>query len=187
MQKLTRSLVMASALAFAGVLAGCGDDVTVKNPTTVTVTPGSATLKVGETVTLTASVATDNSNKAVTWSTSDAAKASVSTDGKVTAIAAGNATITATAAADAGAKSSALITITADKGVQSVTVAPSNAILAPGQTLQAGATVATTSGVAKTVMDTRNAIVTSMAVTPRWIVVVLKRADGSTDAMRIAR
>jgi hypothetical protein len=42
-------------------------------------------------------------------------------------------------------------------------------------------------GVAKTVMDTRNAIVTSMAVTPRWIVVVLKRADGSTDAMRIAR
>jgi len=142
---------MASALAFAGVLAGCGDDVTVKNPTTVTVTPGSATLKVGETVTLTASVATDNSNKAVTWSTSDAAKASVSTDGKVTAIAAGNATITATAAADAGAKSSALITITADKGVQSVTVAPSNAILAPGQTLQAGATVATTSGVAKTV------------------------------------
>jgi hypothetical protein len=161
MQKITRSLVMASALAFAGVLAGCGDDVTVSNPTTVTVTPGSATLKVGESVTLTASVATDKSNKAVTWSTSDAAKASVSTDGKVTAIAAGNATITATAAADAGAKSSALITITADKGVQSVTVAPLNAILAPGQTLQAAATVATTSGVAKTVTWASSAAATA--------------------------
>jgi len=65
MQKLTRSFVMAGALAFAGVLAGCGDDVTVSNPTTVTVTPPSASIPVGGTVTFTAAVTGDVANKTV--------------------------------------------------------------------------------------------------------------------------
>ena len=86
MQKLTRSLAMAGALAFAGVLAGCGDDVTVKTPTTVTVTPGSASVAVGGSVTFTASVTGDVANKTVTWSSSDQTKATVDANGKVTGV-----------------------------------------------------------------------------------------------------
>jgi hypothetical protein len=141
---------MASALAFAGLLAGCGDDVTVANPTTVTVTPGNANLKIGESVTLTAAVTTTNANKGVTWSSSSPA-ATVDANGKVTAVAAGNATITATAAADAGAKASALITVSASKGVQKVTVNPSNQILKVGDFVQLGAQVDRDAGVAGTV------------------------------------
>jgi hypothetical protein len=150
MQKLTRSLAMASALAFAGVLAGCGDDVTVKQPTTVTVTPSTATVRVGETVQLTASVTGDVADKTVTWSSSDQAKATVDANGKVTAVARGNATITAKSNADAAATSSALITITG-AGVNQVTVAPSNAIIKPGDFLQATAQVDADPGVARTV------------------------------------
>src|SRR5512138_2847190 len=92
MQKLTRSLAMAGVLAFAGVLAGCGDDVTVKTPTTATVTPPSASIQVGGTVTFTASVSGDVANKTVTWSSSDATKATVDANGKVTGVAVGNST-----------------------------------------------------------------------------------------------
>jgi uncharacterized protein (TIGR02145 family) len=54
------------------------------------------TLAIGEDYTLTATVLPDNANKTVTWETSDVAIATVA-NGKVTAIAAGTATITATA------------------------------------------------------------------------------------------
>jgi hypothetical protein len=148
---------MASALAFAGVLAGCGDDVTVANPTTVTVTPATADLSVGGTVTLTAAVTTTNANKGVTWTSSDNAKATVDANGKVTAVAAGNATITATAAADAGAKASALINISASKGVRSVTVNPPNGIIKVGEFIQLGAQVDRDPGIAGTVTWTSSA------------------------------
>ncbi|HEX6050730.1 MAG TPA: Ig-like domain-containing protein, partial [Gemmatimonadaceae bacterium] len=150
MQKLTRSLAMAGALAFAGVLAGCGDDVTVSTPTTVTVTPGNASLRVGESVTLTAAVTGDVADKTVTWSSSDQAKATVDGNGKVTAVAIGSATITATSNADGDAKASALITVTGS-GVNQVTVSPSNAIIKPGDFLQASAQVDADPGVARTV------------------------------------
>ena len=142
---------MAGALAFAGVLAGCGDDVTVADTLEVTVTPPSATIAVGSSVTLTASVTGTNANKAVNWTTSDQAKATVDANGKVTGVAAGTATITATAAADAGVKGSALITISADKGVQKVEVSPSNYILKVGEFVQATANVTRNAGVAGTV------------------------------------
>jgi hypothetical protein len=141
---------MAGALAFAGVLAGCGDDVTVSTPTTVTVTPGNASLRVGESVTLTAAVTGDVADKTVTWSSSDQAKATVDGNGKVTAVAIGSATITATSNADGDAKASALITVTGS-GVNQVTVSPSNAIIKPGDFLQASAQVDADPGVARTV------------------------------------
>src|SRR6187402_688682 len=141
MQKLTRTLAMAGALAFAGVLAGCGDDVTVGDDLAVTVTPTTATVAVAGNVQLTASVTGNNSNKSVTWSTSDATKATVDGTGKVTGVAAGQATITATAAADPNIKSSALVTVSADKGVRSVTVSPSNQIIKVGEFVQLAAQV----------------------------------------------
>ncbi|MDR2911792.1 MAG: Ig-like domain-containing protein [Alistipes sp.] len=64
----------------------------------VAVTPAILALEVGETEVLTAEVLPENAaNKSVTWETSDPKIATVSPAGQVTAIAAGTATITATA------------------------------------------------------------------------------------------
>lgn len=158
MQKLTRSLIALSGLV---ALAACGDDVSVTPPpetppptvTAVTVSPAQATIKVGEKLILSANVAVNGSgvNTAVTWASANSAIASVSATGEVTGVAAGQTTVRATSAANAGVSGSAAITVSADKGVQSVAVSPTSAILAPTQTLQAVANVTTTSGVAKTV------------------------------------
>ena len=73
------------------------------NPTTVAVTgvslnKNTATLTVGGTETLTATVSPDNAtDRTVTWSSSDTDVATVDTNGKVSAVAAGTATITVTA------------------------------------------------------------------------------------------
>ena len=42
-------------------------------------------------------------------------------------------------------------------------------------------------GAVRTLLDTRDAVVTSMAVTPRWLVAVLRRADGTTDVVKVGR
>lgn len=79
----------------------------------VAVAPATASVEVKKTVTLAATVKPDNAtNKAVTWSTSDATKATVA-NGVVTGVAAGTATITATSSADATKKASATVTVTA--------------------------------------------------------------------------
>ena len=63
----------------------------------ISVEPKELTLGVGETARITATVKPDNAtNKNVTWSTSDASKATVD-NGIVTAVGEGEATITATA------------------------------------------------------------------------------------------
>ena len=65
--------------------------------TGVTLSPTTATLTVGETVTLTATVAPEGAtDKSVTWSSSNTSVATVSNEGEVTAVAAGEATITVT-------------------------------------------------------------------------------------------
>ena len=96
--KVLRFSLVAAAAVFA---AACGDKVNVVGPdttptptptpdvTSVTVAPATATMSVGETVNMTASVTAINGAAAtVTWSSSDATKASVDANGKVTAIAA---------------------------------------------------------------------------------------------------
>ena len=141
---------MAGALAFAGVLAGCGDDVTVAPDPQLDLSPPSATIAVGQSVTFSATV-TGTNNKAVTWASSDQTKASVDANGKVTGVAAGVATITATATG-AQLTKSALVTVTAlSKGVQKVEIAPSNAIIKQGDFIQLAANVTRDPGVAGTV------------------------------------
>ncbi|WP_099467580.1 Ig-like domain-containing protein [Konateibacter massiliensis] len=64
--------------------------------TGITLSQTSLTLKVGETAALSATVIPENAkDKSVTWTTSDAAVATVDENGKVTVIGAGEATITA--------------------------------------------------------------------------------------------
>lgn len=73
--------------------------------TSVTVSGDGGNLTVGQTRQLTATVAPDNAtDKSVTWTSSDNAKATVSSTGLVTAKAAGNVTITATSGSKSGTK-----------------------------------------------------------------------------------
>ncbi|MBQ4083203.1 MAG: Ig domain-containing protein, partial [Bacteroidaceae bacterium] len=80
--------------------------------TSLTIDKATATLTEGETLTLTVatapSYATDHS---VTWSSSDEAVATVDTNGKVEAIAAGTATITATANDGSGLTATCKVTV----------------------------------------------------------------------------
>lgn len=79
---------------------------------TVAVTPNTATLAVGAKLGLTAVVTgTGVFNKAVIWSTSDETKATINSEGVVTAKAAGEVTITATSVYDGTKTGTATITI----------------------------------------------------------------------------
>lgn len=69
-------------------------------------------LNVGNTVTITATVAPEEAtNSAVTWSSSDESVATVDETGKVTAVAAGNATITATSEDDSSVSADYELTV----------------------------------------------------------------------------
>ena len=66
--------------------------------TSVTLSKDNLTLQIGTSETLTATVVPDNATyKTVSWSSSDLSKVTVDNNGKVTAVAVGSATITATA------------------------------------------------------------------------------------------
>lgn len=80
--------------------------------TGVTVTPATASLAVGATRQLTGTVnPTDATDRTGTWTTSDATKATVSSTGLVTAVAAGSATITFTSS-DGGFTGTTAVTVT---------------------------------------------------------------------------
>ena len=82
--------------------------------TTVTVSPSSASVVAGSTVSLSATVKDGQGNvmtgQTVTWSTNNAAAATVNSTGVVTGVAAGSATITATSSGKSGTSA---ITVTA--------------------------------------------------------------------------
>ena len=109
-------------------------------PASVTVSPSSGTLTVGQTVTLGATVRDAAGNviagAMVTWSSSDAAIATVSSSGVVSAVAAGTATITATSGTASG---TATITVT-NPAVHHIVITPSNPQVKERQTIQLTAT-----------------------------------------------
>ncbi len=109
--------------------------------TGVDINQGSATaLAPGDTLQLNATIAPSNaSNKGMTWSTSAASKVTVSSDGLITAVAAGSANITVTTA-DGGFTDVIAVTV-ATAAVTGVSVAPTAVTLLPTQTQQLTATV----------------------------------------------
>ncbi|HEX8946227.1 MAG TPA: Ig-like domain-containing protein [Gemmatimonadaceae bacterium] len=111
----------------------------------VTVSPASSTIYIGHTTTLTATVKDQNgtvvTDRVVTWTSSDATKATVSSTGLVTGVAAGVVTITATSEGKSG---SATVTVLAP--VASVTVTPTTVSVASGSTTQFTATLKDASG-----------------------------------------
>ncbi len=111
--------VTAVALGEATITAKCGEVSTYCTVTVVatpaesiTISQETATLKVGETVELTATVMPeDATDKTVSWTSSDEAVATVDAEGKVTAVALGEAEITATAADGSGVSANCLVTV----------------------------------------------------------------------------
>lgn len=82
--------------------------------TSVEVTPATASIKVGDTTSLTAAVAPPNASQAVTWASGTPAVATVDSEGVVTGVSEGSATITATSVADGTKTDTAAITVTAE-------------------------------------------------------------------------
>jgi len=112
----------------------------------VTVTPSSATVSVGQTAQLTATLKDASGNvlsgRAVTWSSSDTTIARVSGSGVVTAVATGSGTITATSEGQSGTSSVSVTPVS----VASVAVTPASASMQVGQTVQFTATLKDANG-----------------------------------------
>lgn len=143
--------VAAGAAKISAASAGKkgSSDITVSAPppspvvTSVTVSPPSTSVAKGATVTLAATVKDQQGNvmggQTIAWSTSDASVATVSSNGVVTGVAAGSATITATSSGKSGTSS---ITVTPPPPVvTTVTVSPPSASIDVGATVSLTATV----------------------------------------------
>jgi len=115
----------------------------------VSVTPASPSVAIGQTVQLVATPrdagGTALAGRVVTWTSSNPAVALVGGSGLVTGVAAGSTTITATSEGKSGAA-----TVTVTQPVASVTVAPASASVTAGQTVQLTATPRDASGNALT-------------------------------------
>ena len=129
------------AIASAITLAGCSDNDGPKNPVTVTqVTLNTSALSLykGESETLTATVKPENAeDKTVTWSSSDNTCVSVDGTGKVTAIAIGQAAVTARA----GEKSATCQVTVTGVPVESITLDKETHEMQAGETVTLEATV----------------------------------------------
>ena len=89
-----------------------GTITALKSAVAITLSQSSATLHEGKSLTLGATVSPDDADdKTVKWSSSDENIATVDAEGKVTAIAVGNATITATAKGGSGVTASCEVTV----------------------------------------------------------------------------
>ncbi len=140
--------------AFCAVTVGAAGGDTTVAVTGVKLDTTSATLAPGESVQLTATVSPSNAtDKTVTWTSSNTKVATVS-GGKVTAVAAGTVTITATVG---GKSATCTVTVKAASSgsttvaVTSVSLNKSSASLTAGDTLQLTATVSPSNATNKTV------------------------------------
>lgn len=153
MNKLYRSMLLSGILA-AG-LAGCGDDVTVVDPPapvpptpqvrSVTVAPDNVQVSPGQTIQMSAAVTADSgATPTVTWSTSDATRATVNGTGLVTIVAnapSGPVAIRATATANNSSASGVATLNVVGTTVTGVTITPATATLNAGTSLSAPQTV----------------------------------------------
>lgn len=88
-------------------------------PTSIDIVTSNTTLSVGEERTLSVNVTPSNANKSVTWSSSNTSVISVTSDGTISALEAGSATITATSTLDTSVKDSVTFTV---KEVSSISI-----------------------------------------------------------------
>jgi len=143
------ALAVGSATITATVEGKSGSSTVTVTPIavgSVTLQPASGSIAVGQTTTPAITVKDANgtvvTDRAVAWSSSNSAIASVSSAGVVTGVAPGTATITATSEGKSGTFS---VTVTA-AAVGSITVQPSTASVVEGQTTALAATVKDANG-----------------------------------------
>ncbi len=183
--------ITATAADGSGVTAIC--KITVTNPvvkvTKVTLNKTTASVVKGKTLTLTATVTpTTATNKKVTWKSSNTKIATVDSNGKITAKAAGTATITCTAADGSGKSATCKITVTNPVvKVTKLSMNKTSVDLLKGKTVQLKVTVtpsnATNKAVTWTSSNTKVATVTSnglvKAVGTGTVTITAKAKDGS--------
>ena len=111
------------------------------HPESIVLNPETLELEVGQTATIGATVLPeDTTDKSLSWKSSYEAVATVDQEGKITALMAGEAIITAIANARTGVQAYAHITVK-DVQVESVTVSPALVSLSEGETCQLTASV----------------------------------------------
>ena len=163
---LARSAGTASITATVDGVSGQSQvSVTTTPIRSITVSPASVALNVGDTKALSASVIDANgnpSNQTVTWSTNASSVATVDNAGVVKAVGVGTAAITAAIGSVSGAS---VITVTPPP-VQSVTVSPPTLSLIVGRTANLSATVVDVTGATvsnpSVAWSSRNAAVASV-------------------------
>ena len=131
-------------------------NITVKRlATSISLNKTSATLYLDQTVQLTATVSPNNAtDRSVVWSSSDNSIATVSSTGLVSAIATGNATITATTAD--GSNLSATCEITVNAYVTSLTLDQSEVTILEGDTITLTPTILPTFATNQTIYWSSN-------------------------------
>jgi len=173
--------------ADGGKTATCTVTVEAKTPATVAVTgvtldKTTASVAVESTVSLTATVApADATDKTLTWSSSDTAIATVGTDGKVTGVKAGSATITATSNGDTTKKATCTVTVT-NKLIPAtaITLSPATQTLAISKTQQLTATLTPTNATDTVTWSSSDAAVAS--VSDKGLVTALKAGTATITA-----
>ena len=160
--------------------------------TKVTLSETTATMTIGGELELTATIEPKNAtDQRLTWSSSDTGVATVDSNGKVTAKAAGTATITATAAS--GITAACEITVSDEViEVTAVTLDKTEATIKVGKSLQLTATIepsgATDQRLEWTSTDSDIAIVTDGRVTgvaPGEVIITVKTTNGKTATCTI--
>ncbi|MDP1858812.1 MAG: Ig-like domain-containing protein [Gemmatimonadaceae bacterium] len=118
----------------------------------VSVVPAMLTLRLGSSTPLVAQVAADSgADRAVTWSSVDPSRVSVSASGVVTGLAEGTAVVSATSRARPDIVGSSTVTIIAAAGVKSVAVTPQILEITIGQAQPLAVTVQADDGISRAV------------------------------------
>ena len=131
--------------------ATCAVTVTPILVNSITLNRSTASVEVGSTVSLTATVSPSNAaDRTLTWSSSNTAIATVSSNGVVTGVKAGTATITATSNDGSGVKATCQVTVT-NVAVTSVALDQTTLSLVNGTTATLTATVSPDNATDKTV------------------------------------
>lgn len=198
--KAGTTVITATAKDDSGISASCTVQVTVPTVkvTGITLNKTTASVVKGKTVALTATVTPDTAtDKTIKWTTSNKNVATVSTDGVVTAVAAGTATITAIAADDSGVKATCKITVTNPVvKVTKVTLNKTTASVVKGKTLTLKATVTPTNATNKNVtwkssnskvakVDEKSGVVTAVAAGTATITCTAADGSGKSAACKI--
>lgn len=181
---------LATSLVIAACGGGGGDGGTPPDTsprvTTVSISPATATMVVGDQQQFTATVNVVNgASTAVAWTSSNAAIASVSSSGQVQAVTVGSVNITATSSFDATKSATAAVTVNPKPAVVSVAISPSAPTIIVGQNLPLTATVSVVGGASTAVTwSSSNASIAS--VTSAGVLTGVAAGNASITATSVA-